>query len=139
MPENIVNSGGSQSTMMQLGDEDGFQFSVDTAAYKTLRRKTEYTWPAQSRIGNSPALQSTGQGKDIITLNGEIYPHYKGGVEQIPKLRTMGEKGEPFLLQDAKGVSWGKWCIISVQEVQSIFLPGGLPRKVMFSLSLSRY
>ncbi len=133
------NAGGTLGVMLQLGGEDGFQFSVDTAAYKTLQRRSQYNWPAQERIGSSPALQSTGPGKDEIDLNGVIYPHYKGGLRQMPRLRNMAGEGKPYLLQDAKGVSWGKWCIVSIRDTQSAHLPGGDPRKIEFGIKLEKY
>jgi phage protein U len=62
--------------MMQLGL---YQFSIDNAAYQRLFRSTEYRWAAIERVGKQDALQFTGLGGDTITLQGIIYPHYKGG------------------------------------------------------------
>ncbi len=129
----------TRNVMLQLGSEGGFQFSVNSAAYKTLKRGAAYNWASQNRIGSSPALQYTGPGKEKITLNGIIFPHYKGGLEQLPSLRKMASKGTPYILQDAKGESWGKWCIESIEETHTEFLSGGLPRKIEFALSLSKF
>ena len=42
------------SVMMQLG---AFQFSISTAAYQELTRRSEYRWASQDRFGKQPNLQ----------------------------------------------------------------------------------
>ena len=67
-------------TMLQLG---GYQFSIDNAAYQSLSRSSEYRWAAIEQVGAADALQFTGLGPDTITLQGVIYPHFKGGLDQL--------------------------------------------------------
>ena len=129
-----------ENIMMQLGGgADVFQFGVDTAAYQTLTRSAEYKWPTQQLVGNRPARQFTGEGDSSVTLNGVIYPSYKGGLQQIQKVSKMARNGTPYILQDAKGVSWGKWCITGIEETHNAFFQGGIPRKISFRISLARY
>lgn len=64
-----INSG----TMMMLGQ---YRFSIDSAAYQTFTRSTEYRWEEQKRLGKDPAMQFVGPGTDTITLEGTIYPHF---------------------------------------------------------------
>ncbi len=122
--------------MMALGD---YYFSIDTASYQTWQRSTAYRWPQQERIGREPASQFIGPGTDTIILDGTIYPHYKGGIGQLDAMREMAGTGAPLLLVDGLGRVHRKWCITQIDEGQSVFLPGGIPRKVTFSLQLQRY
>ena len=122
--------------MLALGD---FRFSVGTAAYQQLRRTVEYRWPSQARVGRRPSRQFVGIGEETIGLDGVIYPHYKGGLGQLPDMRTAAGKGEPQTLADGLGNIWGKFCILRVEETQTVFASAGVPRKIEFRLELANY
>ena len=78
--------------LMTLGDgQVQFIFSIDTAAYQSLQRRTEWRWPAQERLWNDPARQFTGRGNDEITMDGVILPAYRGGLGQIAAMREMAD------------------------------------------------
>jgi phage protein U len=70
-------------TLLALGT---YRFSIDTAAYQTLKRRQSYRWQSQERLLRSPAQQFVGLGDDTITLAGVIYPHYRGGLGQLNDL-----------------------------------------------------
>lgn len=123
--------------MMMLGLE--YQFSVDAAAFQTLSRSAEYRWPAQDRIGRPPARQFTGPGAESITLSGTVYPHYKGGLGQMDRLRAVAGKGEPLRLVDGTGADRGLWCVEKVDETRTAFTRRGAARRIDFSLTLARY
>lgn len=123
------------SVMMQLGS---FQFSIQTAAYQELRRRTEYNWPSQDRFGRMPALQFTGPGADTITLTGTIYGEYRGGTGQLNAMRSLAGRGRPQLLVDGFGKIMGRWVIESVEEGQTVFAVAGRPRKQEFTLQLRK-
>lgn len=122
--------------MMMLGQ---YQFSIPTAAYQSLRRSAEYRWPAQERIGRRPALQFVGAGAETIELEGSIYPHYWGGLEQTQDMRDAAGDGIPLRLVDGRGFSWGLWAITAIDEQQSVFFENGDPRRIDFRMSLARY
>jgi len=122
--------------MMALGE---FRFSIDTAAYQEFSRTAEYEWAEIPRFGRRPAMQFTGLGRDSITLSGEIYPAYRGGLGQLEAMRTMAEAGEPLLLVAGTGRVWGQWCITAVTEKHSAPHVNGAPRKQGFDLTLIRY
>ncbi|WP_199237391.1 phage tail protein [Azospirillum sp. TSH64] len=122
--------------MLALGE---YRFSIDTAAYQTLQRSTEYRWPSQDRLGRAPALQFLGPGTDQISLAGTIFPQFRGGIGQLDKLRAEAGKGEPLLLVDGRGRVHGKYVVTKIEETQALFLSDGTPRKVDFSLELLRY
>lgn len=122
--------------MMRLGE---FKFSINTAAYQTLTRNTLYRWQAQERFGQLPAQQFTGLGEDSITLNGDIYPHYKGGLHQVDEMRKQAGLGKPLSMMDGHGLPRGKWVILSIEETGTIFLGNGVPRKISFALKITQY
>lgn len=126
----------SARVMWMLGE---FIFSRDTAAPQSLRRSSAFTWASQERFGRDPALQFTGPGADTIDLDGVIYPHYRGGLGQVDAMRKLAGKGRPQILVDGRGVVYGRWSILGVEETGSVFMSNGTPRKIEFRISLQRY
>lgn len=104
--------------MMQLGF---FQFSLDNAAYQRLSRSAEYRWARQARIGTNDALQFTGLGPETVELEGVIYPHFRGGLKQIDKMRTQASLGLPLPLVSGIGKVLGLWVVEGVTEGQEVF------------------
>jgi phage protein U len=123
-------------TMMQLG---AYQFSIDNAAYQNLERSTEYRWAAQERVGADDALQFTGYGADTISLRGVIYPHFKGGLAQLDKMRRQAAIGIPLPLIAGTGRILGVWVVESVREGQRTFTHHGAPLWQEFGISIRRY
>lgn len=124
------------SVMLGLGS---FRFSISTAAYQTLSRSTDYRWQAQDRFGRRPALQFVGIGRDTIDLQGVIFPHFRGGLGQIDRMRSSASGGEPMILVDGRGRVHGKFVITRVAERNSLFDRNGDPRQMEFTLSLEYY
>ncbi|MBI9110124.1 phage tail protein [Maridesulfovibrio ferrireducens] len=122
--------------MLKLGK---FIFSVDTAAYQALQRSTAQKWARIERIGKRAAMQDLGPGKDEITLPGVVYPHYKGGLGQIDKMREMQAAGDPLMLVDGLGNVHDEWVILSVSQKDSVFFKDGVARKQEFTLKIQRY
>lgn len=122
--------------MMALG---GFRFALDTAAYQQFSRSQVYRWPSQERLREVPALQFVGPGTEAIELNGIIYPHFRGGLNQIEKLREIAGNGEPLLLTDGLGFVLGQWAVTQIREGQSFFHANGQPMKQSFQITLVRY
>lgn len=126
----------SDRIMMGLGD---FRFEVGTAAYQKLQRTQAFRWEKQDRIGRLPALQFTGPDLIALELEGTIYPAFRGGLGQVPKMRELAAKGDPLDLVDGTGKVWGRYAITDVSESQSAFLSDGRPRKIDFTLKLQEY
>ena len=126
----------SSSYLMKLGE---YTFSIDSAAYQSLLRTTEYRWRSQSRIDRLPAQQFVGPGQDTLSLEGVIYPYFRGGLGQLDAMRQEAGKGEPLMLVDGTGFIWQQWVITQVEETQRILFEDGSPRKVEFRLQLTRY
>jgi len=127
--------------MAQLGS---FQFSIDTAAFQSMRRARSYRWPSQDRLTRRPARQFVGPGEENVSLSGVVYPGEIGGsADPIQALRDLADAGKPQRLiaspQARTGVILGLWVILKVDETGTLFLPGGKPRKVEFTIDLSHY
>jgi phage protein U len=125
--------------MARLGS---FTFGIDTAAFQELQRTSTYKWQAKDRIGRQPAQQNTGRGADTITLNGVIYPHYRGGIGQVAALRAQAVSGLPLPLIyafESVGQYCGLWCVTGIEETRTVFFDNGTPRKIEFRLSLVEY
>ena len=122
--------------MMRMGP---FKFGMNRPAYQTARRKAPYRWQKVDRIGRDPALQFTGPDTESITIEGVIYPHYTGGLKQIDTMRKFARLGTPVPIVDGEGFVWGVWAITDVEETSSVFLPGGLPRKIEFTVTVKKY
>ncbi|MCL6419412.1 phage tail protein [Aestuariirhabdus haliotis] len=123
-------------TMMALGS---YRFSIDSAAYQELKHGQAYRWQAQERLQRRPAMQFLGAGEESIELSGVIYPHFKGGLEQLDTMRAEASKGQPLLLVDGLGFVWGQWVITQIDEGQSFFQGNGQPLKQSFQLKLVNY
>lgn len=122
--------------MLGLGD---FRFEIATAAYGKMERTQLMRWAKQDRIGRLPALQFTGPDLETIKLDGVIYPAFRGGLRQIPRMRAMAATGKPLELVSGTGAVLGLWCILSVGETTEEFTDDGRPRKISFTLQLQQY
>lgn len=122
--------------MLQWG---GFQFSIATAAYQTLTRSSEYRWARVARIGTNDALQFTGYGPDTVELSGMIYPHFKGGLGQLDRMRQQAAFAFPRALVSGYGKFLGIYVAEQVTEGQTVFAPGGIPHRQDFTIRLARY
>ncbi|MCX8016379.1 MAG: phage tail protein [Rhodocyclaceae bacterium] len=122
--------------MMTLGE---FRFALDTAAYERLVLSQSWRWPKQDRLGRDPALQFIGMEAAEIELEGALYPGTSGSLADIERLRALADAGRPLMLTDGLGRVWGKWCILKVDDVRSVLLNDGQPRKIEFRLALKAY
>ena len=122
--------------MMVLGR---YYFGLETAAFQSMARKTNYQWSASQGLPHSQLAQFIGQDVDTMRLQGVIYPHYKGGLTQIDAMRAEAKKGKPLLLIQGNGQVLGEWLILSIEETQQHFNDDGLPHRVHFNLQLRAF
>ena len=123
-------------TILGLGS---FRFGVNRSSYQSLRREARYRWATLPRIGRIPAAQYLGPDSQTITLEGVIYPHFRGGLRQVELMRGQAGLGLPMMLVDGLGFILDQWCITSVEETKSVFLRDGAPRQIDFSMQLQSY
>lgn len=121
--------------MMALGM---FVFMRQTLPYQSMQRVAEYRWPSNSRVGKRAAFQYLGPGDEKITLSGVLYPEFTGGKMTMFAIRQMAEMGRAWPLLDGGGLIYGMFVIESVSETGSEMFADGTPRKIDFSLSLTR-
>lgn len=124
------------TVMMKLGT---FRFGMNRANYQTFTRDAAYRWAKLDRLGRKPAMQFLGPDAEEITLEGIIYPHFKGGLRQMELMRAVASTGVPMMLVDGLGFVWDRWAITRVSETKSKFLAAGEPRKIEFSIGLQAY
>jgi hypothetical protein len=122
--------------MMALG---AFRFGVFGGSYQELTRKAAYRWEAQDRLGRDPAQQFLGPDAEEITLQGIIYPHYRGGLRQVEVMRAIARTGTPLMMVDGLGWVWQRWVIVEVIETKSVLYGDGTPRKIEFRIVLRAY
>jgi hypothetical protein len=122
--------------MMALGV---FRFGVSEGAYQKFSRDAGYRWNKVERLGRAPALQFAGPDTQDVTIEGTIYPHFRGGLRQVDLMRLRAGTGVPFMMVDGLGWVWQRWAITKVQERKTFFMSDGAPRKIEFTLSLQSY
>lgn len=122
--------------MLTLGP---YTFALSTAAYQSLERQTAWEWATQERTGRAPARQFTGPGDDRITLEGTIYPQFRGGLRQMDRLRAEAGRGVPHLLMDGTGRVLGLWVVEAITERHGGPDREGNPRRIDFTLTLGAY
>lgn len=121
--------------MMALGM---FVFGLHTLAYQELQRQTEWRHPSSSRVGTNPARQFAGRGDDTLTLPGILLPELAGSLLSLDALREMANTGRAYPMVEGSGRILGLWVIERVSETRSLFFPDGTPRRIEFSLGLTR-
>ncbi|WP_296652909.1 phage tail protein [Paraburkholderia sp.] len=126
-------AGGNMPALMVLGT---FQFSLNTIVFQEWARKNKWKWGALERVGQFDALQYLGPENDTLDLPGVLYPKWKGDINSLDTLRSMGDAGQPYQLVDSMGYTQGRWIIEGLDEKQSFHDADGTPKKVEFTLSL---
>ncbi|WP_107328451.1 phage tail protein [Metapseudomonas otitidis] len=121
--------------MMALGM---FVFGLPTLAYQELQRQTEWRHPSSSRVGTHPARQFAGRGDDTLTLPGILLPELAGSLLSLDALREMANTGKAYPMVEGSGRILGLWVIERLSETRTLFFPDGTPRRIEFSLGLTR-
>ena len=126
----------SEEVLLSLGD---YQFGMSTAAHDSLQRSDSYRWVTQYRLGRDPALQYVGPGQRTMKLSGSIYPHFRGGLEQLDDMREEAEKAEALTLVDGRGNNLGTWVIKKISETETTYVRDGIPKRINFNRDLEKY
>lgn len=124
------------NTLMMLGP---FRFGLDRIAFEESTRTSGYNWAEIERIGSSPALHYVGTEADTLSLPGKMFPHWRGGLAQLPAMRIAAELGRPLPLITGYGSFLGLWVITKIEERASAFFPDGAPRRIDFVIELKQY
>ncbi|MGG7448772.1 phage tail protein [Kosakonia oryzendophytica] len=115
-----------------------FVFMRQTLPFQNMQRDAEYRWPSNARVGKRDAFQFLGVGEEKITLGGELYPELTGGHLSLTALRLMAEDGRAWPLLSGSGMIYGMFVINSISDTGTEFFSDGSPRKISFTLTLTR-
>ncbi|MCZ3385073.1 phage tail protein [Kosakonia sp. SOY2] len=115
-----------------------FVFMRQTLPFQNMQRDAEYRWPSNARVGKRDAFQFLGVGEEKITLGGELYPELTGGHLSLTALRLMAEDGKAWPLLSGSGMIYGMFVINSISDTGTEFFFDGSPRKISFTLTLTR-
>ena len=115
-----------------------FVFALASAPVQTVQRTSSANWTGKQRVGAGPAHQFIGPESDEITINGLMMPELTGGGAHLTILRQMQQSGGAWPLIDPGGVYFGAWFIRSVEETGSHFVDSAGPRRIAFTVSLTR-
>ena len=126
----------TSTVMIALG---AFRFGVSGGHHQELRRQARWRWEKSDRVGRAPAYQYLGPGPQEITLDGVIYPHYRGGLRQVELMRAQAGLGLPLMMVDGLGWVWQRWCITGVDETKSYLMSDGAPLRIQFRVELVSY
>ncbi len=116
-----------------------FPFTTDTLTFTEIQRQRSWQYADNAVAKGRKQRQFIGAGDDIVTLPGLIYQEYGfGNRYSIDELAAMADTGQGFVLVDGSGYLYGVYTIDSIDETKQILLFNGVPRKVDFTIKLSR-
>lgn len=125
--------------LMSLGE---FEFSIDTAAYNSLKRTMEWRWEPQPLIGKSDLLQYTGKPARTVSLEGEVHAGFRDGkgLDALDDLvRMLDDHPAPQLLVSSSGDVLGYFVCTNYSDTTTSFQPGGAAKHKTFTLELKYY
>lgn len=126
----------SNVTLMKLGD---FVFSMDTANPDSYNNQLGWSWSEQSLINHYPQLQFTTYQAQTKTINGRIYPNFKGSIYDIEDIISTANAGEPQTLVDGSGRVLGDWVITSINYTEDSLDRDGNARRIGFQIEIKKY
>ena len=115
-----------------------FVFMLRTTPYQQLRHSQEWRHVKNERVNQSASWQYIGAGDDTVTLEGVLYPEITGGNLSLFALETIGFAGRPWPLIEGDGRIYGMYVLTRLDRGKSEFDQYGNPKKIEFTLSLSR-
>lgn len=122
--------------LMSLGQ---FIFQTSHLAFQQIQRQRQWTYAENAVAYGRAKKQFTGAGADTVTLPGLIYQEHGFGHRfAIDELAAMADTGGSFTLMDGSGYLYGLYNIDSIDETKQVLSFAGVPRKVDFTLKLSR-
>lgn len=116
-----------------------FIFETSTLAFQQIQRQRSWEFADNAVASGRVKKQFIGVGADVVTLPGLIYEeHGFGQRSSLDELAAMADTGQGFVLMDGSGYLYGVYIIDSLDETKQILTFDGVPRKIDFTLKLSR-
>lgn len=120
----------------------------DTPNFDVQEIDSNFTWIAQGRLSRDPAMQFTGPGEEIISIEGRLYPQYFGGIGTLKTLRLYGRLGKPMTLvrytpldgpNDLMGENFGRFALRRVRRTDRHIGSLGVANRIDFVVELSAF
>ena len=122
--------------LMSLGQ---FIFNTSSLAFKEIQRQRSWNYADNAVAFGRAKKQFMGSGQDSVSLPGLIYEEYGFGSRfALDDLASMADTGQGFVLMDGSGYLYGVYVIDNIDETKSFLVDNGVPRKVDYTLKLSR-
>lgn len=116
-----------------------FPFTTDTLTFTEIQRQRSWQYADNAVAKGRKKRQYIGSGDETISLPGLIYQeHGFGNRFAIDDLAAMADTGQGFVLVDGSGYLYGVFTIDSIDETKQILLFNGVPRKIDFTIKLTR-
>lgn len=115
-----------------------FVFSLKTIPFQTMKEDKDWNYASNSRVNKRAALQFTGNGNDVITLSGTLYPEITGGKLSLALLERMSDLGTAWPLIEGSGIPLGFFVMTSLKKTKTELLDNGSPRKIDFTIMLKK-
>lgn len=123
---------------MRLASLGLFVFEFATWPFEDLKRRTDWTFANNPRVGARDAHQFVGQGQEQVQIAGRLCPEAAGSFSAIGTLRAMADTGEEHQLVLGTGEIWGSFVIVGMDEGRKHLMDDGTPRLIDFTLDLLR-
>lgn len=115
-----------------------FDFRTDTAPLESISSAQKIVRPGTQRVGAGPVYQFVGPGEMTKTLTGCLFPgQLTAGASSLAALRAMAASERAYILIRG-GQNLGAWFVGDIDDTESHFVGNGLPRKITFSVTLTR-
>lgn len=122
--------------LMCLGQ---FPFTTDTLTFTEIQRQRSWQYADSAVAKGRKKRQFIGSGDETISLPGLIYQeHGFGNRFAIDELAAMADTGQGHVLVDGSGYLYGVYTIDSIDETKQVLLFNGVPRKIDFTIKLTR-
>lgn len=116
-----------------------FVFETDTLSFTELQRQRTWNHASNSVAKGRAKRQYLGVGDETVSLSGLIYEVQGFGQRQsVDDLAMMADRGSAYTLVDGSGYLYGVYIIEGLDDTRSILLFNGVPRKIDFSIKLTR-
>ncbi len=102
--------------------------TLDTRPFNAdaVRRHATADLPSKGVMGGLDSSEFTGEGRDIITLSGQLLPSKIGGLTELEVAHEMRRSGARFPVMRGDGRRMGWYAITSISEAHRELLRSGV-------------
>ncbi|CAH1657314.1 Oxidoreductase [Hyphomicrobiales bacterium] len=115
-----------------------YAFTALGFGYQGVKRKLATPWATQQVVDRLEALQWLGPKSDEVTVEGVLFPHEFGGMENLDGLRGAALSGQTLMFVSLAGRIYGPHVIEGIDEDRTVHDALGAPKMLSYSLQLRR-